>query len=90
MGYSKVLAGAAAAIAFAGIGAVQAQDVREFSFGYDQPHSTGYGFAADVFGEKLAELHERRADHRALRPAEQHHHPCSAIKHGVQTAVDAN
>ena len=56
MGYSKVLAGAAAAIAFAGIGAVQAQDVREFSFGYDQPHSTGYGFAADVFGEKLAEL----------------------------------
>ena len=26
MGYSKVLAGAAAAIAFAGIGAVQAQD----------------------------------------------------------------
>ena len=56
MRYSKLLAGAAAAIAFAGIGAVQAQDVREFSFGYDQPHSTGYGFAADVFGEKLAEL----------------------------------
>jgi tripartite ATP-independent transporter DctP family solute receptor len=33
-----------------------AQDVREFSFAYDQPHSTGYGFAGDVFGQKLDEL----------------------------------
>jgi tripartite ATP-independent transporter DctP family solute receptor len=33
-----------------------AQDVREFSFAYDQPHSTGYGFAGDVFGETLEEL----------------------------------
>jgi tripartite ATP-independent transporter DctP family solute receptor len=33
-----------------------AQDVREFSFGYDQPETTGYGFAGDVFEEKIAEL----------------------------------
>src|SRR5437762_7344830 len=29
---------------------------RHFSFGYDQPHTTAYGFAADVFGAKLKEL----------------------------------
>jgi tripartite ATP-independent transporter DctP family solute receptor len=33
---------------------VQAQDVREFSFGYDQPKTTGYGFAGDVFEEQVA------------------------------------
>ena len=27
----------------------QAHDVREFSFGYDQPKTTGYGFAGEVF-----------------------------------------
>lgn len=35
--------------------AAQAQDVREFSFAYDQPHSTGYGFAGDVFEQVVAE-----------------------------------
>lgn len=29
---------------------------RKFTFGYDQPHSTGYGYAADVFNAKLMEL----------------------------------
>jgi len=29
---------------------------RKFSFGYDQPHTTGYGIAADVFNAKLGEL----------------------------------
>ena len=29
---------------------------RKFSFGYDQPHSTGYGIAADIFNAKLMEL----------------------------------
>ncbi len=29
---------------------------RHFTFGYDQPHSTGYGVAADIFGDKLKEL----------------------------------
>jgi tripartite ATP-independent transporter DctP family solute receptor len=33
-----------------------AQQKRRFTFGYDQPHSTGYGFSADVFGKKLDEL----------------------------------
>ena len=31
-----------------------AQDVREFSFAYDQPKTTGYGFAGDVFEEHIA------------------------------------
>jgi tripartite ATP-independent transporter DctP family solute receptor len=31
-------------------------DTRHFSFGYDQPHSTGYGVVGDIFAGKLAEL----------------------------------
>jgi len=33
-----------------------AAEVRHFSFAYDQPHSTGYGIAADTFSDKLGEL----------------------------------
>jgi tripartite ATP-independent transporter DctP family solute receptor len=33
-----------------------AADARHFSFGYDQPHTTGYGIAGDIFQNKLAEL----------------------------------
>jgi TRAP-type transport system periplasmic protein len=33
-----------------------ADDVRHFSFAYDQPHTTAYGIAGDTFGAKLAEL----------------------------------
>src|SRR5436853_4704242 len=29
---------------------------RHFSFGYDQPHTTGYGIAADMFAAKLSDL----------------------------------
>jgi tripartite ATP-independent transporter DctP family solute receptor len=29
---------------------------RKFSFGYDQPHTTGYGIAGDIFNAKLMEL----------------------------------
>jgi tripartite ATP-independent transporter DctP family solute receptor len=35
-------------------GTVAAQDAREFSFGYDQPESTAYGFAGDLFEEQIA------------------------------------
>jgi tripartite ATP-independent transporter DctP family solute receptor len=35
-------------------GAAPAQDTREFSFGYDQPKSTAYGFAGDLFEEQIA------------------------------------
>jgi TRAP-type transport system periplasmic protein len=30
--------------------------MRKFTFGYDQPHSTAYGIAADMFNAKLVEL----------------------------------
>jgi tripartite ATP-independent transporter DctP family solute receptor len=44
-----------AAFAVAGVTAVtSAQDVREFSFGYDQPKSTAYGFAGDLFEAQIA------------------------------------
>jgi len=34
----------------------QAADPKHYSLGYDQPHTTGYGIAADLFAAKLAEL----------------------------------
>ena len=45
---------AAAAMAWAAPQARAAE--RHFSFGYDQPHTTAYGFAADTFAAKLKEL----------------------------------
>jgi tripartite ATP-independent transporter DctP family solute receptor len=57
MGFGKLLIASTAVLAAMGLAAgVQAQDVRELSFGYDQPKTTGYGFAGDVFEQKLAEL----------------------------------
>jgi tripartite ATP-independent transporter DctP family solute receptor len=57
MDLRKPLIASAAMLVAAGLGQVAAaQDVREFSFGYDQPDTTGYGFAGDVFEEKIAEL----------------------------------
>lgn len=35
---------------------VRAADVKHYSLGYDQPHTTGYGVGADLFAAKLAEL----------------------------------
>ena len=42
----------AAALALPGVAAAQ----RKLSFGYDQPHTTAYGIAADLFDAKLQEL----------------------------------
>jgi tripartite ATP-independent transporter DctP family solute receptor len=42
--------------AFVGVGSATAQEVKHFRFAYDQPHSTGYGVAADIFSDKLKEL----------------------------------
>jgi tripartite ATP-independent transporter DctP family solute receptor len=57
MAFGKLLIASTAALAAIGLAAgAQAQDVREFSFGYDQPKTTGYGFAGDVFEQKLAEF----------------------------------
>jgi TRAP-type transport system periplasmic protein len=50
----KPMAAAAAVLAVAAFNATaQAQDVREFSFAYDQPKSTAYGFAGDLFEEQI-------------------------------------
>ncbi len=46
---------AAAMLAFAATGA-SAADAKHYSFGYDQPHTTAYGIAADLFDAKLKEL----------------------------------
>jgi tripartite ATP-independent transporter DctP family solute receptor len=54
----RALLGAAVGAA-AAVGAPRragAAAARTFTFGYDQPHDTGYGFMADTFGQKLEEL----------------------------------
>jgi tripartite ATP-independent transporter DctP family solute receptor len=56
MAFGKLLIASTAAAAIGLAAGAGAQDVREFSFGYDQPKTTGYGFAGDVFEQKLAEL----------------------------------
>jgi TRAP-type transport system periplasmic protein len=49
-------AAAVAATLLAVAGAATAQEARHFRFGYDQPHTTGYGILGDIFAEKLKEL----------------------------------
>jgi tripartite ATP-independent transporter DctP family solute receptor len=46
----------AISLALVGSPAASAQEPRHYSFGYDQPHTTGYGIAGDLFAAKLAEL----------------------------------
>ena len=44
-------------VALAGVGCFsQAQAQRKFTFAYDQPRTTAYGIAADIFDAKLKEL----------------------------------
>lgn len=57
MGRNTIIAGFSALFAMALAGsAAQAADARHFSFAYDQPKTTAYGFAGDTFAAKLAEL----------------------------------
>src|SRR5262250_148351 len=50
------IAAALVAIPIACVTTAGAQNVRHYRFAYDQPRSTGYGVAADIFSNKLAEL----------------------------------
>jgi TRAP-type transport system periplasmic protein len=50
---------AAALVILAGLifgAGARAQEAKHYRFGYDQPHITGYGIAADIFADKLKEL----------------------------------
>ena len=51
LGYAAFIIGAAAL----GL-STDANAQRKFTFGYDQPHSTAYGIAGDIFDAKLKEL----------------------------------
>jgi tripartite ATP-independent transporter DctP family solute receptor len=52
-----LLVGAASGALMAlGPSAAGAADVKHYTFGYDQPHTTAYGFAGDTFAAKLKEL----------------------------------
>ena len=53
----KILASVVAVFVLVGLAAsANAQQKRRFTFGYDQPHSTGYGYSGDVFAKKLDEM----------------------------------
>jgi TRAP-type transport system periplasmic protein len=57
MSRHSVIAGILSLLAAASMAdRVWADDVRHFSFAYDQPHTTAYGVAGDTFAAKLAEL----------------------------------
>jgi tripartite ATP-independent transporter DctP family solute receptor len=47
---------AVAVAALSGAAPAAAAEPRHFSFGYDQPHTTGFGVAGDIFAAKMAEL----------------------------------
>jgi tripartite ATP-independent transporter DctP family solute receptor len=54
--YGRAVIVAAALLAAAVPTKDAAAQQRKFTFGYDQPHSTGYGIAGDIFNAKLMEL----------------------------------
>ena len=53
---SMIAAIAALAVCPAGVRGARAADAHHYSFGYDQPHTTGYGIAADIFNATLSKL----------------------------------
>jgi TRAP-type C4-dicarboxylate transport system substrate-binding protein len=56
IGWTIGIAVALVAIPIACVTTAGAQNVRHYRFAYDQPRSTGYGVAADIFSNKLTEL----------------------------------
>ncbi len=51
--FAAALFGASLALSAHG---ATAADAKRYTFGYDQPHTTGYGIAGDTFANKLKEL----------------------------------
>ena len=47
-----------AALATAWMSTAMAQEAKHYRFAYDQPKTTGYGIAGDIFAERLKELSE--------------------------------
>ena len=45
-----------AALLASASGPAAAQDAKHYRFAYDQPKTTGYGIAGDLFADKLKEL----------------------------------
>ena len=52
----SVIVGVLSIFAVSFAGAASADEVRHFSFAYDQPKTTAYGIAGDTFAAKLADL----------------------------------
>jgi len=54
--HASIIRGIAFSAGLAMASSVALAQKREFSFAYDQPRTSAYGFGADFFGNKLAEL----------------------------------
>jgi len=52
----NVICAALAVVATAWCGVAAAQEVKHYRFAYDQPNTTGYGVAGNLFADKLKEL----------------------------------
>ena len=52
----NVVCAALAVVATAWCGIAAAQEVKHYRFAYDQPNTTGYGVAGNLFADKLKEL----------------------------------
>jgi TRAP-type transport system periplasmic protein len=59
---SCLLASAAALATCLSLAATAQAQTRHFKFGYDQPHTTGYGIVGDTFNAKLKELSKGTMD----------------------------
>jgi len=55
-GSLRLRAGFIAALALFALSSARAADTRHYIFAYEQPHNTGFGVAAELFGAKLADL----------------------------------
>jgi TRAP-type transport system periplasmic protein len=55
---ARIIAGGAllGALTFGFASGISTAETRHYRFGYDQPHTTGYGILADIFDAKLKEL----------------------------------
>src|SRR6516164_4390263 len=54
--WSKVLGAVVGACVVMTAARATAQEVKHYRFAYDQPKTTGYGIAGDIFADKLKEL----------------------------------
>ena len=75
----RIVLGALAAVAAAGWIAGAVAQNRAFSFAYDQPNTTAYGIAANIFDAKLKELSGGRQSPEIQKPRSEPYFPICIV-----------